>query len=342
MSTVSAGLVKLFWQFGEREGMSRAELLIAAGLDAAELDDGAMPVAREAMNGLLYALYRHTQDPALGMRLGEAAEVGMLGFWGYVLQSCLTLRQRLQVHMVYQKLLNHGGRIAFRVEGDQGVIDYYLTDPPTPELLEHLPLHYDFNFTAGCRLQARWTRTERADVELRLPYREQPHHVRLRALVTGPVVFDAPNCQIRVPVRELDRRLSGDAYLLELARRELDKRVASVSRALNGDLPSQVRQRLSVALSDDASLPRIANDLRLSARTLSRRLRAAGRSFQELLEEARRENAVSYLVKTDHSIKDIARRLGYGDPSNFRRAFYRWTGLAPLDYRSKYRSRAAD
>jgi AraC-like DNA-binding protein len=129
---------------------------------------------------------------------------------------------------------------------------------------------------------------------------------------------------------------------LELSRRELDKRVAAVSRVLNGDLPSQVRQRLSVALSDDASLPRIARDLRLSARTLSRKLRAAGRSFQELVEEARRENAVSYLIKTDHSIKDIAGRLGYGDPSNFRRAFYRWTGLAPVDYRSKYRSRAHD
>jgi AraC-like DNA-binding protein len=342
VSSVSAGLVKLFWQFAEREGMSRAELLSVAGLDAAELDDGAMPVAREAMNGILHALYRHTRDPALGMRLAEASDLGMLGFWGYVLHSCLSLRQRLQVHMVYQKLLDHGGRIAFRVEGDQGVIDYYLTDPPTPELLEHLPLHYDFTVTAGCLHHARWAGSERADVEVRLPYPEQPHHARLRALVTGPVIFDAPQCQIRVSAQELDRRLSGDAYLLELARRELDKRVAAVSRALNGDLSSQVRQRLAVALSDDASLPRIARDLRVSARTLSRKLRAAGRSFQELLEEARRENAISYLVKTDDSIKEIAGRLGYGDPSNFRRAFHRWTGLAPLDYRSKYRSRAYD
>jgi AraC-like DNA-binding protein len=342
MSSVSAGLVKSYWQFAEQAGMSRAELLRAAGLDATKLDDGAMPISRDAMNGIVHALSLHTRDPALGMRLAEVAEMRMLGFWGYVLMSCLTLRQRVQLQMHYQRLLDHGGRIGLRVEGDQAVLDWHLDVPTRPEWVQDLPLHYDFCVTVACLQQARSVGSERPEMELRLPYREQPHHARLRALVTGPVLFDAPRCQVRLPARELDRRLPGDAYLLELARRELDRRLEAVSRALNGDLPSRVRARLSAALSDDASLPRIARDLRVSARTLSRRLRAAGRSFQELLEEARRDNAVSYLVETDHSIKEIAGRLGYGDPSNFRRAFHRWTGLKPVDYRVKHRSRSHD
>jgi AraC-like DNA-binding protein len=256
--------------------------------------------------------------------------------------SCLNMRQRLQLHMHYQRLLDHGGRIGLRVEGDQAVIDFHLVEPTRPEWVQDLPLLYDFSITAACLQYVRSTGSQRPQAELRFPYPEQPHHARLRVLVTGPLVFDAPRCEVRVPARELDRRLPGDAYLLELARRELDKRLEGLSRALNGDFPSQVRQRLSVALAGDASLPRIARDLRVSARTLSRKLRAAGRSFQELLEEARRENAVSYLVKTDHSIKEIAGRLGYGDPSNFRRAFYRWTGQKPVDYRVKHRSRSFD
>lgn len=342
MSSVSAGLVKFFWQFAEQEGMSRAELLRAAGLDATKLDDGAMPIQRDAMNGIMHALYRHARDPALGLRMAEAADMRMLGFWGYLLMSCLSMRQRLRLHMHYQRLLDHGGRIGLRVENDQAIIDWHLAEPTRPEWVQDLPLHYDFTVTAACLQHARNVGTVRPEMELRLPYAERPHHARLRSLVTGPVVFDAPRCQARIPARELDRRLPGDGYLVELARGELDRRLEQVNRAFHGDLPSQVRARLALALSEDASLPRIARDLRLSARTLSRRLRAAGRSFQELLEEARRDNAVSYLVKTDHSIKEIAGRLGYGDPSNFRRAFQRWTGLKPVDYRVKHRVRSYD
>jgi AraC-like DNA-binding protein len=339
---VSAGIVKAFWQFAEREGLSRADLLDAAGLDATELDDGAAPVSADAMNGLLRVVYLQTQDPSIGMRVAETFDARMLGFWGYLLVSCLTMRQRLQIHMHYQKLLNPSGRIAFRVEGEQVVIDMYYAEPPPADWQPYLPLHYDFSVTGACLNYAKTLGIECPEVELRLPYPEQPHHARLRALVTGPVVFDAPAAQMRVPLRELDRRSLGDAYLLELARRELDRRIEGLGRALNGNLANQVRQQLAVALSDDPSLPRIARALRLSTRTLRRKLHAAGQSFQELLAEARRDNAVSYLIKTDHSIKEIAGRLGYRDPSNFSRAFSRWTGLAPVDYRTKHRPLSSD
>lgn len=337
MPYVSAGLVKAFWQFAESAGVSESDLLRATGLSASALDDGSEPVSPLAINGILRVLYLHTQDPAIGMRLGEAIDARVLGFWGYALLSCLTMRQRLHVHMHYQRLLDHIGRIGLRVDGAHGIIDWSYVAPP-PEWLSYLPLHYDFAVTGAVLSYVRVVGSPRVEAELQLPYPEKPHHARLRALVTGPVLFDAPRCQMRVPTRELDRRLLGDAYLLELARRELDKRVAGFGRALSSDLSSEVRQRISAVLSDDASILRVARDLRLSTRTLRRRLRAAGQSFQELLEEARRENAVSYLVKTDHSVKEIAGRLGYRDPSNFRRAFYRWTGQTPVDYRSRHRA----
>lgn len=337
MPYVSAGLVKAFWQFAEGAGVPEQDLRSAAGIAASSLDDGSAPVSALAINGILRALYLHTRDPAVGMRLGEAVDARTLGFWGYALISCLSLRQRLQMHMHYQRLLDHIGRIGLRVEGERALIDWSYVAPPQ-EWMPYLPLHYDFAVTSAVLSYTRAVGTARAEAELDLPYPEQPHHARLRALIKGSVVFDARKCQMRVPTRELDRRLLGDAYLLELARRELDKRIAGFGRVLNGDLSSEVRQRIAGALSEDASIVRVARDLRLSTRTLRRRLRAAGQSFQELVEEARREHAVSYLVETDHSVKEIAGRLGYRDPSNFRRAFQRWTGQTPVEYRSTHRA----
>ena len=58
---------------------------------------------------------------------------------------------------------------------------------------------------------------------------------------------------------------------------------------------------------------------------------------KQLLEEARRTRAVEYLVSSDEAVERIAVRLGYGDPSNFRRAFRRWMGVAPGAYRAQHR-----
>ncbi|MEY4514190.1 MAG: hypothetical protein RLZZ450_6312 [Pseudomonadota bacterium] len=85
---------------------------------------------------------------------------------------------------------------------------------------------------------------------------------------------------------------------------------------------------------------RIARDLRVSARTLRRRLGALGTSFQELLEDVRRGRAIAYLVESEVAVEQISVQLGYGDPANFRRAFRRWEGVAPSTYRAERRAAA--
>ena len=101
-----------------------------------------------------------------------------------------------------------------------------------------------------------------------------------------------------------------------------------------------VRARLVARLEEDASLARVAEDLCMSARTLQRQLGARGTSFHELLEEVRRAGASEALIESDEAVESIGVRLGYGDPSNFRRAFRRWTGLSPTAYRAEQRARA--
>jgi AraC-like DNA-binding protein len=83
------------------------------------------------------------------------------------------------------------------------------------------------------------------------------------------------------------------------------------------------------------SLARVARDLGTSARTLQRQLGALSLSFQELLDGIRHERAIRYLVDTNDAVERIALRLGYGDASNFRRAFRRWTGATPVEFRAK-------
>jgi AraC-like DNA-binding protein len=77
----------------------------------------------------------------------------------------------------------------------------------------------------------------------------------------------------------------------------------------------------------------IASDLNMSLRSYQRRLKQAGTSFAELLDNVRHEMACSYLESPQHQIIKIAYLLGYSDPSNFARAFKRWDGLTPNEFR---------
>jgi AraC-like DNA-binding protein len=79
---------------------------------------------------------------------------------------------------------------------------------------------------------------------------------------------------------------------------------------------------------------RVARRLKISARTLQRRLNDWGVTFEELVDEYRRDRAHTLLRRRDHSILEIAYSLGYSDPAHFTRAFKRWTGISPRSYRT--------
>lgn len=80
----------------------------------------------------------------------------------------------------------------------------------------------------------------------------------------------------------------------------------------------------------------IARRLNMSRYTLYRRLRRENQSFASVLEEVRRQAAQVYLAGTRIPLSDIALRLGFSEQSAFSRAFRRWTGVSPLQYRLQH------
>jgi AraC-like DNA-binding protein len=325
-------MLNLYWQVADDYGIPHAELLEAAGIDADALNDPNGMVANEAAEEVLRALIKRTNDPALGLRMAKVFDLRKMGFWGYALLSSLTVRQRIQVHLRFYKLHQPGGQVSFRVEGGRALLDFVMPQMPA----DLVPVIIDAALAISCTHLAKQLQCARPDVEIWLPTPEQPHHRELRALVSGPVVFEAPHLRVSIPEHELDRRLLGDPHLFELAKEQLETQLEKVTQVFQGDLLLQVRERLATRLSGDSSLESVAADLRVSARTLRRRLNELGASFQAVLEDVRRARAISYLVETNQAIERVAGFLGYRDPANFRRAFRRWTGAAPADYRKQH------
>ena len=84
----------------------------------------------------------------------------------------------------------------------------------------------------------------------------------------------------------------------------------------------------------DISLEELATELSMQPRTLNRRLQAEGKTFRELVNEARFQVARQLLAGTRMDITNIALALGYADPSGFTHAFQRWSGVAPSEWRT--------
>jgi len=99
---------------------------------------------------------------------------------------------------------------------------------------------------------------------------------------------------------------------------------------------------LGLLVCRDQRYPEVADmaqQLHLSERTLKRRLQAEGTSYQQLLDQVRQRDAMKLLGNPALPIAQVAEAVGYADPANFARAFAKWTGLSPRDWRTRHLGR---
>src|SRR5262249_45896155 len=101
-------------------------------------------------------------------------------------------------------------------------------------------------------------------------------------------------------------------------------------------LVDQVRSLIKAELTGgDPSLAKIGRELGMSRRTLQRHLKAGNTSHHQILEETRKHLALEYLSRRGMTIGELAYLLGFSEQSAFCRAFKRWTGMSPTDFRRK-------
>jgi AraC-like DNA-binding protein len=205
-------------------------------------------------------------------------------------------------------------------------------DGPTARMRAEMEMVFLLSFAR------RMTRTQ--VIPLRVDFRGPvpAHQARLESFFKAPMHHGQESDALVFSTLDLARPLvSSNSELAGL----LGPRAEQLLVETGGqDVAEQVRAALRRMLAgDEPSMEAVAQSLGTSERSLQRRLSEAGTSFVALLGEVRWELARERLAQTDMDVAELSFLLGFSDPSAFHRAFKRWEGMTPLEYRRAARKK---
>jgi AraC-like DNA-binding protein len=307
-------------------GVDAAQVLADCDLLPAALDlpDGRIPFA--ATGALLDAATRRTGCEDFALQFGRNLRLAHLGAVGELAHHAATLGDALRAVAVHQ-CLHSRGALAFLIE-DRGSACFgysvYRALPVGAELLQDAVAGLIIN---GVRelVGGDWLPGE---VLLARSHPASPAPYQ-RAFPV-PLGFDAEFTGLRFPTQALQMPLPA------ADRRQFETLQAQIAAAEQHVLVDDLRRALRVEMLQGHSQgDRVAQVLDMHRRTLNRRLRASGVTFQGVLDEVRFNTASHFLQSTDMPLPHIACALGYAEETSFTRAFKRWSGLSPGRFRGR-------
>jgi AraC-like DNA-binding protein len=282
----------------------------------------------------LAAAIEKTQDPQIGVRAGALMASGDAGVIDYVLDSASTVADALDVTARYMRLLNDAVECRFEYDGARALfrMDTRIAMPPAAE---------DF-MLAGFYTAHLWVRRI-PDLELWFRH-AAPANMDAHRKTFGSTRcrFGAPCSGVSFPRVHLQQQLDrADPNLHAITRRLADILLAELppESALFSD-------RVRALVARELATPRlstawVARRMRMSARTLARRLEAENTTFFQLLDDVRRDRSIRLMEDRSLTLTEIAFVLGFAHVASFHRAFRRWTGRTPAEYRQGVMTRQA-
>lgn len=327
INTWSIALVRAL----DAAGCDGTALATAAGIDPPSLKDPNGRTAVKAMARLWRLAVEATGDPCFGLKVASFIQPATFHSLGLALLTSQDLEDALHRSARFSRIVSNAADVRIEPTAD-GIKQVVRWRADLPVVDEGIDLLMASTLKIGLLLLGLDERAPRP-LELHLQ-RSATTAMRTEFArhFACPVHFEAGENALLIPAEWAHRPLP--MANPQLARRN-DIVVMEYLARFDGDaVAEQVRTELIRRLvSGEPTRADIAEALRLSEKTLQRRLRAEQTTFQELLDEVRRELAINYLRDSRASVCDVTFRLGFSDQSSFTRAFRRWTGLTPGQFR---------
>ncbi len=307
-------------------GFDAAEVLADCGLSVELLDEPDRIMPMVALDRLVSTCLDRTRCPHFGLLVGQRGGIVTIGTLGLLIQNAPDVGTALRELVTLLPRQEQGVALKLDAYNSHASLSCSISLRGV-ESSEHIS---DATVAVAFNVMRTLCGPEWHPIEVLLPHRRPANVSPFHRCFRAPVQFDSEEAALIFPAYWLERRLPG-------ANADLHRFIASHLRESGppaDTLTDNVRRLLrSQLLRGICSAARVAKLFGMHRRTLSRRLKQEGTAFNEILEGVRFEIGQQLVAETLLPLSIIADALGYSEGSAFTRAFRRWSGHAPRDWR---------
>jgi AraC-like DNA-binding protein len=311
-------------------GADPNQILRTLGLERSAFENSEGFIASSIFARILEEAARATADDCFGLHFGEHFNPKDIGALVYVVLNSPTIASAIQNVERYLHIHNEAAKVSVSLEGEQGYLRFLLADLAIDSTRQHNEYSMavtvnTVRFLAG----SDWTPRE-VQFAHKAPA-EISEHLRV---FRAPVLFSCATNALVIEREFVDRQVpAADQRLYAILKRHVERILSEMPR--EDELLTAVKRAIAELMREgEPKITSVTKKLAMSPRTLQRRLNEQEVVFKTLVDDTRRRFAVDYLRGRKHTFTDIAFLLGYSEVSAFNRAFKRWTGRTPSDYRN--------
>lgn len=336
LGDLSVGFVHSLVDAVRSYGQDPTPLLEQYALDAARLAEAGARLSIPRYMRLGHGAIQLTGDPALGLRMGRLSRLSQAGLAGVTAAQAPTVREAARCLTRFEALYgsNYRGQSSFHEDASGAWLCFYSISP-----------YNAYNRFVVDSIISGWLQqlssvadqvihAEQIEIEFQRP----DYHEAYAVLGPAPIQFGAEQNQLRLSQASLGLRNpehcpSTWRHLVQLCERELEQLTRTRS------LRERIIQMLGPLLNGgrEPDLEEVAMRLKLPTWTLRRKLAEEGTQFRAILNDTRRDLAMTYIRDTELAFGEIAYLLGFASAEAFQRAFKRWNGQTPGDFRRSHR-----
>jgi AraC-like DNA-binding protein len=327
MPTLPAGDLRVFIEGLRQLGYDARALTEMAGFPAVDLDDPDARIPCDAYGTLISSAQRTRFTPNLALELARVTPIGAYPLLDYLILTSPTVGAGVHQLAKYLQLVGNPVVITIDERGDPVRVEIGGDASP-----------FSIEYSAALLVLDFGRETDGVFKAAGVSFRHAPDDVRVFERVLG--------CEVRTMTSWNGVTIGAEAWRVPMPRR--DPVLRQVLERQADDILARLPSRTGLAVDvqraltkrvagGDTRIGTLARELAMSGRTLQRRLAAEGVSYQDLLDDARKEAAGRYLHESPLAIGEVAYLVGYSEPAPFHRAFKRWYGVTPEAFRQTRR-----
>ncbi|MEM6631330.1 MAG: AraC family transcriptional regulator [Bacteroidota bacterium] len=321
--------------FATTQGADKHVLFTKCGKTEQELAAESCRVTPEGYNAFLKAAIAATGDELFGLHAGEHMNLQAAGLILQIAQSSQTVKQALEYCCEFANL----GCNALPLALEEVEACYKLSISPDPLWTKQAPvaaLQTLYGYMAFT-LREFQCLTDSSFYPQEIWFRAAPpkKEGEIQRVLACPLHFEKGENALLFDKSLLSKPIvTSDYALLNVLVTHAEKKLKEL--AVNNNFYEIVKRCIiQMGNPEFPTISGIARHLNMSVRTFQRRLKAEGYSYKQVVDELRKEFAISYLHQPELSVSEIAYLLSYSDASTFIRSFRRWTGKTPVGFRKQ-------